>query len=160
MRILPENKWLRRGIIVTGLLAVWLFFTIDDWSRDLTTNTAELTDSDYPILQERLRLWSPEEAAAGVKMAATRIPSWSWIGDASEGETRLVTFERKSKIFRFKDDITVRIEPTVNRPVVSASSASGSASGISARTRGICTCCSRNSQSSSNRTNNPHEIRC
>ncbi len=117
-----RNAWLRRGAIALALAIAWLAITVDDWSRDLTAHEAELTDDAYPVLQRRLARWSAEEAVAGVKMAARRIPSWRWVGDASDGDTTVVTFVRSGRLLRFTDDVAIRVESGGGRPRVSGRS--------------------------------------
>jgi uncharacterized protein (DUF1499 family) len=112
-------------VIIAALLALFLFGYIDDWSRDFTRNHAaispEATDESLRPLASTLSTADLVEAA---RRAAGRIRTWEHIGDAAEGNTTLVLFERTSRIWRFKDDIIIVIENLGTERLVSGKSAS------------------------------------
>ena len=100
-----------RLAVAAGLLLVWVFLTVDDWGRDLVSHEAAITDDAEelelrPLTTTRTSL----EMADAVKMAASRIRNWSYVGDASEGNNRLLYFVRTNRLLRLKDDVTIRIE--------------------------------------------------
>ena len=112
-------------VMIAALLALFLFGYIDDWSRDFTRNHAaispEATDESLRPLASTLSTADLVEAA---RRAAGRIRTWEHIGDAAEGNTTLVLFERTSRIWRFKDDIIIVIENLGTERMVSGKSAS------------------------------------
>lgn len=127
-----RKRWRKRGIYAAIAFVVWLFVTIDDWSRDFTTNEATLSSTDVPCanvrgeccLRDGLAGRSVEEVAAGVKMAARRIPTMRFTQEMSDGTKTLLHFERQGRLLRFKSDITVEIVPGRGRPSIEAESSS------------------------------------
>ncbi|WP_302118571.1 DUF1499 domain-containing protein [Allorhodopirellula heiligendammensis] len=96
------------GVAITGRL----FWMIDDWSRDWTTNNARLsiTDPD-PLLR-------PFEVAGDIPAVIKKIKSWvagqpGW--DLAPGETTepgdRLHLTRTTPVFRFVDDIWVELTP-------------------------------------------------
>jgi uncharacterized protein (DUF1499 family) len=101
--------------LVALLFVVWLAATVDDWSRDLTTNQAATSaeakrPSLHPIHSER----PPRELADMVVVAANQLAGWEIVErEESDKETRL-HLVRTTRLLRFKDDIRVNIRPLEN----------------------------------------------
>jgi uncharacterized protein (DUF1499 family) len=97
-------------LVILGV--VWLFATVDDWSRDLTTNFAATSataekSSLYPIISAK----PPTELADLVAAAAQQLPGWELAAREENGEETALRFVRTTRFMRFKDDITVHIRP-------------------------------------------------
>jgi len=112
------------GLVALAVLplAIWLFATVDDWSRDLTTNHAATSPSAkqpslHPIVSERSR----EELADVVVDAAQKLKGWTLAArEESKGEIT-IRLVRTTALMRFKDDITVHIRAAENQPPPSRS---------------------------------------
>lgn len=94
------------------LTLVWLFTTVEDWSRDLTTNFATTSASAkkpslHPIISDQ----QPPELADLVATAAEQLPGWELTGREEGPDDTTLQFIRTTRLMRFKDDITVRIRP-------------------------------------------------
>ncbi|MBX3413480.1 MAG: DUF1499 domain-containing protein [Pirellulales bacterium] len=102
-----------------------LFILVEDWSRDLTTNTAETSEtSDDPLLRPMLLHRPVAESADLVEHAVHTLVRWEIAGRDQEGNTVVVRLVRTTALWRFKDDITVRLEPVAEGTRVSARSQS------------------------------------
>jgi uncharacterized protein (DUF1499 family) len=103
------------GLIAAFLLAVAavLLANVENWRRDLTTNVAT-TDENSP--DERLRPLKssvPPEALADRVAAAVRpLPNWKLTARTTNADRVEIHFVRTTSLWRFKDDIHARIEPT------------------------------------------------
>jgi uncharacterized protein (DUF1499 family) len=114
-----------RWIVIAIACVLFLFFYIDDWSRDFSTNHAEISSlSTDPSLQPFESTRSKAELIEGVTWAAHRIRSWEYVGEAGDGKTTRLIFVQTHRLLRFKDDITVAIEDQGNRRVITAESRS------------------------------------
>ena len=110
---------------VVVLIAAFLFGYVDDWSRDFTTNEASIAhDSPDPALRPLESTRSVADLIEAVRRAASRIRNWEYVGDAGDGNTTRVLFVRTSRIWRFKDDVVIRIEDLGERCVVTGESRS------------------------------------
>lgn len=100
-------------IVVVAAIAGLLVWHVDDWRRDLTTNVATTAaDARDPLLQP-LDLQRPvHEVVEAVQRAASVLPRWSQTGTDADGGATVIHFVRSTPLFRFKDDITVRVSPT------------------------------------------------
>ena len=121
----PRRRNAYRWIVIAIACGLFLFFYIDDWSRDFSTNHAEISalsldESLQPFESNR----SSGELVEAVTWAARRIRSWEYIGEAGDGKTTRLIFVRTNRLLRFKDDITVTIEDQGARRVVTAESTS------------------------------------
>ncbi|WP_186767399.1 DUF1499 domain-containing protein [Blastopirellula retiformator] len=106
--------------IVLGVVgAIFLFFvvatvmTVDDWSRDLSTNVAEtkIKASD-PLLRPIFRKGSVTCARWVVEKEIAEMPRWT-LGDVTEGDGEAVLHAtRKTPLWGFVDDIRITIKPT------------------------------------------------
>lgn len=119
----------RRRLFVLGtivvLAATFLFVYVEDWSRDFTTNEAFIAhDSTDPGLRPMLSSRSVAELNEAVRRAASRIRNWEYVGEAADGNTSRVIFVRTSRLWRFKDDVVIRVEDLGDRRVVTGESRS------------------------------------
>lgn len=96
--------------LLVGVIALAVALQVDDWSRDLTSNTAQTSEgADDPDLRPLATSTTGAKLAADVKRAAESLPGWSVVAvDTGQLEV-VVRLVRTTKLFRFKDDITVRI---------------------------------------------------
>ncbi|MEM6469210.1 MAG: DUF1499 domain-containing protein [Planctomycetota bacterium] len=117
--------WLTFGI--TALVLIAVAFRIDDWGRDWSQNTAELTaDADRPGLRPLEINATPEAVAAAVEDWAMKQSQWDIVEVRSEGPDGSIELKltRTSKLFRFVDDVGVTLSLSDETTAVDASSAS------------------------------------
>ncbi|MGI8978694.1 MAG: DUF1499 domain-containing protein [Pirellulaceae bacterium] len=98
--------------ILLLFMLFWLFATVEDWSRDLTTNYATTSanakkPSLHPIISQR----PLPELADLVATAAEQLPGWELTGREESPDDTTLQFVRTTRLMRFKDDITVHIRP-------------------------------------------------
>ena len=98
--------------LIALLLGIWLFVTVDDWSRDLTTNHAATSPSAkrpslHPIVSERPR----KELADIVVDAAQKLKGWTLATREESKDAITLRLVRTTPLMRFQDDITVHIRP-------------------------------------------------
>jgi hypothetical protein len=99
--------------------------SIDDWGRDFTTNHAEVSfDAQEPALRSFVSRRSTADLVTALQWGARRIGGWEFIGTAAEGQDTFVMFVRTSRIFRFKDDIKMRVRDKRTERVISGQSSS------------------------------------
>jgi uncharacterized protein (DUF1499 family) len=117
------------GLVLVAVLisavVLLLALQVDDWGRDLTTNVAETSDqSDDPDLRPLVAAVSMNELVEIVKRVATTLPGW--VLEAEEGgqQETVLWFTRTTRLFRFKDDITVRVINRGSERVLAAKSRS------------------------------------
>jgi len=130
----PGRKRMTSWLIAVGLviLAVALLLVVgslsqvEDWSRDLTVNHAA-TAADHA--DERLRplAWSRtvSESTETVAAVVARLPRWRFESreDLADGAT-IIRLTRSTRLWRFIDDLEVRIEPTEEGSVLHLTSRS------------------------------------
>lgn len=121
-------KWRKRLLILLAIVAaavLGLALYIDDWSRDFTTNTAEISEhSKDPTLRPLIVERSLPEVVEVIKAASRRIRDWEFVGDAGDQDTAVLLFVRTSRIWRFKDDVTMRVEDLGDRCAITGESRS------------------------------------
>ncbi len=96
------------GVAITGRL----FWMIDDWNRDWTTNHARLSmtnpdpllhpievDGDTDSIAERIKNWANGQSA------------WDVVPDESPDSGQRLHLTRTTPVFRFVDDIWVELTP-------------------------------------------------
>ena len=109
VRFKRRRRWILPSIGAAGLLA--LIVTIDDWSRDFTTNYVVMTETSEDLgLRPVVFLRPADEVVDAIQEAADRIKNWEFIGAARMDSSTMVVFERTSRVWRFKDDIILRVE--------------------------------------------------
>jgi hypothetical protein len=111
--------------VVVILAAGWLFATVDDWSRDLEENHAEIrADSTDPDLQPLRSERSAADLAEALKWAARRIGTWEHIGTSQDGSLTVVTFVRRAWFLGPATDVTLRVEDRGRRRIITGESRS------------------------------------
>jgi uncharacterized protein (DUF1499 family) len=94
------------------LFAVNLVWTIDDWSRDLTTNFAATSeDAKMPELHPIHSTKSAEQLQEIVIAVAKELPRWELVEQKESAGSMQLHFVRTTMLMRFKDDIRVTIAP-------------------------------------------------
>ena len=110
------------GTVVMLLMVLAVAIQVEDWSRDLSTNVAEADGNAKDICQRPIRAQNPpKEVIAAVKEAVAELPNWEWIDIDTQGNTTHITLVRTSTLFRFKDDVVVKVEGTTQSMVYATS---------------------------------------
>lgn len=102
------------GIACVLLLAgsAWLLFTVDDWSRHLTTNIAATSaTAKNPRLRPIETDRPSAELAELISTTARKIPGWEFVTQEKSADVTILHFVRTTRVMRFKDDITVQVRP-------------------------------------------------
>ena len=120
----PRRRWGRALAALAAALGVTLgalALQVDDWSRDLTVNPAATHPAaPAPALRPVRSPRSAEALAEEVLAAAAELPGWRLSSrEAAEGGWRL-RFVRTSRLFRFKDDIVVRVREAGGERIIEA----------------------------------------
>jgi len=114
----PRGAWAKR-LLPLGALALFVPLAIvaaqvDDWSRDLSQNRAETADdhADPRLRPVETRL-TAEAALARVRevVEGPGFERWSYVARAVDADPPMIALARRSGLFGFVDDITVRVEP-------------------------------------------------
>lgn len=118
--------WFAIGAAVAVMAgAATVAIQVDDWGRDLTTNVAETaraaTDPDLRPLTVAL---APPATADLVASVGGALPRWTLAARRSTDSTIVLDFIRATRIFRFRDDVTVTVTGRGDHSVVTARSAS------------------------------------
>ena len=110
--------------MLIALLIYWASF-IDDWSRDLSTNYAELTPSHADPLMRPVEIGLPPAKVADLLNTWTEgMPRWrAGAEDSSEGALT-VRLTRTTALMRYVDDVEVTLRPNGTGCIVEASSQS------------------------------------
>jgi len=115
-----------RSRILTAILlplavAILLLAGIDDWGRDFTRYDAAITPtSPDPSLRSVTSERSVPDLVDAVRGAASRIRDWEYVGEGRDEDTVLVLFVRTSRVLRVADDVSVRIQDSGGRRLVTA----------------------------------------
>src|SRR5262245_20227025 len=89
-------------LLILGL--VWLFATVDDWSRDLTTNHATTSETaKNPSLHPIIATKPPTELAELINTASQQLRGWTLAGQEKAADTITLRFVRITRLMRFKD---------------------------------------------------------
>jgi len=116
-------------LIGLGVLLLLLALQIEDWSRDFTSNYAEVSSEVHhssgpsPLISDR----SIPELVVAVQWAGRRIGGFRFVGDSYEDHAATVLFSVTSPVLRLKDDVMVTIVDRDGQRVVTASSGSRTA---------------------------------
>lgn len=95
------------GIAIAALYVVMRDVPAAGWSiNDVTTGVT----LEYPELQSRVYDSSPENTTILAAAAATRLPRWKVI--RTQPAAHRVTFEVKTPLGLFTDDVTVQVDPS------------------------------------------------
>lgn len=112
-------------VTVTALVLVVILSRVDDWGRDFSTNVA--TTSENGKLKPLHLSLSVNEATDKLRSVVADMPHWQWTKDTkSEDGSVIVDLVRSTALFRFKDDIQVKIvdDEAKNSVVINAVSRS------------------------------------
>ncbi|MCC9630409.1 DUF1499 domain-containing protein [Blastopirellula sp. JC732] len=105
--------WIALGV-VGGILLIFVVatvMTVDDWSRDLSTNVAETKQkATDPLLRPIDRQATLDCAKQVVERKIGEIPRWT-LGSIDGGEEVVIHATRKTPLWGFIDDIRVTITP-------------------------------------------------
>ncbi len=102
--------WILAGV---AIVTIFIFSHIDDWSRDLTTNTAWTDDASQTLKPLRVAK-PPEPVKADLLRVVESMSNWRVADsdDSVKGDAALqVHLVRTTTIMRFKDDIWVTLLP-------------------------------------------------
>jgi len=95
-------------LAVTTLITVVILSRVNDWGRDFSTNVA-MTNESSKLKPLRLSL-SVDEAFERLRQTVSAMPHWQWTTDSrSEEGAVIVDLVRSTKLFRFKDDVQVKL---------------------------------------------------
>ncbi|WP_158264819.1 DUF1499 domain-containing protein [Blastopirellula marina] len=93
-------------LLFVGAMAI----TVDDWSRDLSTNVAETDPSaSDPLLRPLKRPGTLDCAQQVLEQQIAQIPRWTLGPIDGSGEEVIVHATRKTPLWGFVDDIRVTI---------------------------------------------------
>lgn len=107
--------WILAGV---GILTIFIFSHVDDWSRDLTTNTASTDEASEAL--KPLRVAQPPAAVnRDLLRVVESMPNWTLAPEAdsamadehSVAGALKIHLVRTTPIMRFKDDIWVTLIP-------------------------------------------------
>ncbi len=107
---------LRRVLLVLFLIVVGgaaiVGAQIEDWNRDFIKNFASTRDEAQHPLERPIRTTRGADELVGiVKHVAGAMPRWRVESeDVDDGGAKRVKLVRQSMLFKFEDDVTVRIE--------------------------------------------------
>jgi uncharacterized protein (DUF1499 family) len=108
-------------LVLLGIVAL----SVDNWSRDLTTNFAETSeDADDEALRPIETRFSVATVGQLVIDAAASLPGWSEPHVDPEVGLATYRFVRTTGLLGFKDDITVRVKATAEGTRITAESQS------------------------------------
>ncbi|MEM9587919.1 MAG: DUF1499 domain-containing protein [Planctomycetota bacterium] len=118
------------AIVVTAGIVWTVFSQIDDWSRDLSQNTAELTEqAQDPRLRPVVVSMTIDSTVAKIETFAKQNSAWQLVDQTLARDSASLKLTRTSTLFRFVDDVQVEITAKTDAEglpqcVVHASSAS------------------------------------
>jgi uncharacterized protein (DUF1499 family) len=116
-------------LAVTALITVVILSRVDDWGRDFSTNVA-MTNESSKLKPLRLSL-SVDEATEQLRRTIAAMPHWQWITDSrSEDGAVVVELVRSTALFRFKDDVQVKIAPDTSGPPDTTGTPNASGTGV------------------------------
>jgi uncharacterized protein (DUF1499 family) len=109
VRIRRRRRWIPWTIAT--LVVLVLVVAIDDPLRDFTTNHAAIAeDAKDPALRPLVFDRPAAELIEATQRAARRIKNWEYIGTARIDNASTIVFERTGRVWRFTDDIIIRVE--------------------------------------------------
>jgi uncharacterized protein (DUF1499 family) len=98
------------GLGVLAILVV-IALQVDDWSRDLTTNSAATSmDASDPALQSLVLAASIDQVKQAVRRFAQQNDAWTY--DASAATETTLALVRKTRWLGFADDVHVFLQAT------------------------------------------------
>jgi len=107
------------AVALVGLVIIILALQVEDWSRDLSVNTASTSaEADDELLRPLTVSLPPEETAELVRKAAASLSRWEEVASDRAGAESAISlhFVRTTPLMRFKDDILVTVQPHETGP--------------------------------------------
>ncbi|OYP35071.1 hypothetical protein CGZ80_13280 [Rhodopirellula sp. MGV] len=107
------------ALAITIVILAAIAWRVDDWGRDWTENTAQLSaDAQNPWLRPQTLDGDVQEVEGKLRSWVDSKSDWQIEGDetvpaADGGGSRRLHLTRRTKLFRFVDDIHVTIVPDV-----------------------------------------------
>jgi uncharacterized protein (DUF1499 family) len=92
------------------------------WHSWFTRNWAETDDPDDPSLVSIIIPLPLAQALVHVENAICRLPRWEVV--STDAQTATIHATRGTRLFRFIDDVTIRLEPTADGTRIHARSQS------------------------------------
>ncbi|QDS96473.1 hypothetical protein FF011L_52840 [Roseimaritima multifibrata] len=126
-RYSPFRVLASRRRLILGIALVWMSMWVFDWSRDFTENRASTDpESDTPDLRPLRTPESVEKVAEKIEQWVTEQPNWELQSvDATAAITKM-HLTRRSRLFRFVDDVHVTIQRPNDRERTEVSAVSQS----------------------------------
>jgi uncharacterized protein (DUF1499 family) len=117
MRLPASFKWI---VLVVALgTAAWAFTT---WPRINDVETGRTPE--YPDLQPRRYSAGVEQVVQAAREAVTTLPRWELVGAGHGPAGAELHAVRTTRVWRFKDDVTVKVRREGGRTLVSVRSRS------------------------------------
>ncbi len=100
---------MRRLLFRIGVVAALagVVYAYTSWPRINDVETGRTPE--YPELQPRDYRASPESVAKAVKAAVAGLPRWELVGEGKGSVGIQLQAVRTTRVFRFKDDVTIRV---------------------------------------------------
>jgi uncharacterized protein (DUF1499 family) len=99
------RRWLLR--LAPLLAAAGVVFAYTTWPRLNDVETGKTPE--YPYLQPREYGASPEAVTRSVKRVLGQLRGWQLVGEGKGPVGVQIQAVRSTRVFRFKDDVTIRI---------------------------------------------------
>ncbi len=124
------SKRLKTAGIWAAALFTYVLVGIDDWGRDWAEHEATLVFEPEQRLVEQLLAAPPghphhvsmSEWSDAVQWAGKRVKNLEFSGEATDGDTLILTFVRTHRLLRLKDDLTVRVTRSGSQQTIEAHS--------------------------------------
>lgn len=110
------------GWLVVVALVGGAGWAVTAWPRLNTVETGRTPE--YPDLQVRRYSASPGQVSAAIRDALAQRPRWTVVGSGEGPAGTVVSAVHETRLFHFKDDVTVRIRREKGQTVVSVRSQS------------------------------------
>jgi len=110
------------GWILVVAVAGGALWAATAWPRLSDVETGR--SPEYPDLQDRTYDASVDTVSKTVQEALAGLPRWTVVGSGKGPEGAFVSAVHETLVFRFKDDVTVRIRRSGGRTTLSARSRS------------------------------------
>jgi len=107
---------------LVGLIAVAAVAAAVSWPRINVVETGRTPE--YPDLVPRRYAATPEQVVEAVEGTLAELPRWSLQGQGSGPAGFALQAEHRTRLFRFVDDVTIRVTPEGQGSHVSVRSAS------------------------------------
>lgn len=89
--------------------------SIDDWSRDLTTNVAETSSDALDLEMRPLKISaSVERIADAAKSVADSNADWEFIETNFDQQSSKIEMVHVTRLMKYRDDVTLMVEPVGN----------------------------------------------